>query len=396
MRPGEFELEVTGLAVGGDGVGRDENGRVAFVAGALPGERVLAVVRREHRRYAHAELAEVLRASPERAAPPCPEVGRGCGGCGLQHAALAAQRRWKQELVAGSLRRLGGVEAPVGEGPPLEAFGFRTTLRMLVQDGRAAFRRARGHDPVVVESCLVAHPLLVELVEEGRFGAAAEVTLRAGARTGDRLAVLDPSAGGASLPAGVVAVGAAELTGGRRVHYHEQAAGRRWRISARAFFQSRADGADALVDTARDALGGGDGAGRRLLDAYAGVGLLSAAWPAAELHAIESNADAAADAALNLADRGAVVTHGRVERSRPAPVDAVIADPARSGLGREGADAVAAAAPDTIALVSCDAASLGRDVGLLAERGYALDWCRLVDLFPHTPHVEVVSRLVRR
>jgi tRNA/tmRNA/rRNA uracil-C5-methylase (TrmA/RlmC/RlmD family) len=133
-----------------------------------------------------------------------------------------------------------------------------------------------------------------------------------------------------------------------------------------------------------------------VLDAYCGVGLLGAAAPGAELIAVEAHPAAVADARVNLAWRGATVVESPVERWRPCPVDSAIADPARHGLGAAGADVLAGTGAATVVLVSCDAGSLGRDAGLLGERGYDLDHCEVLDLFPHTPHVEVVSRFRRR
>jgi 23S rRNA (uracil1939-C5)-methyltransferase len=112
--------------------------------------------------------------------------------------------------------------------------------------------------------------------------------------------------------------------------------------------------------------------------------------------AVEGTASAIRDAQVNLADLDEVtIVKADVARWRPSPADLVVADPARSGLGRAGAERVAATGARRVVLVSCDAASLGRDAGLLAGHGYRLVEATLVDLFPHTPHVEVVSRFDR-
>src|SRR5690606_39193843 len=112
------------------------------------------------------------------------------------------------------------------------------------------------HDVVDVDSCLVAHPLLADLLRSASFGDAAEVTLRCGARTGERLVLAAPTADGVVVPDGVVLVGEDELEGGRRAWLHEEVAGRTWRVSARSFFQARPDGAEALVDAVRAAAAG--------------------------------------------------------------------------------------------------------------------------------------------
>jgi 23S rRNA (uracil1939-C5)-methyltransferase len=275
--------------------------------------------------------------------------------------------------------------------------GYRTTVRGLVDNGRFAFRKRHGHDPVTPEHCLVAHPLLDELIHEGRFGSAAAVTLRCGARTGERLAVVSPGAADTdvSLPDDVLVVGADELAAGRHAWIHEVVAGHRFRISARSFFQARPDGADALVDAVRAAIGNvPDDA--VVADLYAGVGLFAAtATGRARVIAVERDRSSVADATHNLRDRDARIVRCDVARWRPSPADAVIADPARDGLGRRAAERIAATGAPVAALVSCDPASFARDTKLLAGHGFGLDRVTLVDLFGHTTHVEVVGRFSR-
>jgi 23S rRNA (uracil1939-C5)-methyltransferase len=386
----EVELDVTGVAAGGDGLARPVDGPVVFVTGALPGERVRARVLERKRDYARAVVAEVLTPSPDRARPPCAGVADGCGGCDWQHVVPDAQRRLKAAVVADALRRQAGLDVPVGLGPDLPGTGYRTTLRGLSRGGRFGFRRRHEHEVVPVDPCVVAHPLLAELVAEGRFPDG-EVVLRAGARTGDRLVVVAGDGTQASLPAGVRVVGAAALAAGERAWYHEEAAGRRWRISARSFFQSRPDGADALVELVGDAVA--DALGDGLVDLYGGVGLFAGAL-AHDVPAtlVEHSPSSAADARVNLGGGRAKVVRMDVARWRPRRAGAVVADPPRAGLGKVGVRTVAGTGARRIALVSCDPAALGRDARLLREAGYELRRATLVDLFPMTSHVEVVSR----
>jgi 23S rRNA (uracil1939-C5)-methyltransferase len=390
-----LELRPESVVAGGEALARDADGRVVLVSGALPGERVTAEVTEEHRSYAKARVIAVLEASPDRLPDvPCPHVGRGCGGCSWQHVGLQAQVRAKVQLVEDALRRLGKVADPVVRpGPVLPAEGHRTTVRLAVDDqGRAGYRRGHSHEVVDVDSCLVAHPLLAELLEDARFPGATEVTLRAGARTGERLALVHPTAEGVHLPDDVLVVGADELHGGRRAWFHEEAAGRRWRVSARSFFQARPDGAEALVDAVREAVDGApDGA---LLDAYGGVGLFAGTVAGdRRVTLIERSASSVADARVNLG-KTAHVLRLDVEKWRPAHAAVVVADPARTGLGKGAVDRLAATGAGRLVLVSCDAAALGRDAALLDRAGYELTRSTVVDLFPHTPHVEVVSTFV--
>lgn len=391
------ELHISGFTSGGEGVGRHPDGRVVFVAGAVPGDRVLARVVEVRRRYARADLEAVTEPAATRVAPPCPEVARGCGGCGLQHVRHDEQLRLKAQAVRDALTRIGGLGSPmVTHGPPLPTTGFRTTVRLAVAGGRAAFRRARSHEAVAVASCLVAHPLLAELVERAQFGAADEVTLRAGAATGERLAVVRPGRAGVELPAAVAVVGSDELAAGASAAYHEVVAGRRLRVSAGSFFQARHDGAELLVARVAAAVDELARRPRHLVDAYGGVGLLSTAGGPRRVTLVEAEASSAADARHNLADHDATVVASPVERWRPRPADVVVADPARHGLGGRAAGVLAATGAELVVLVSCDAGALGRDAGLLARHGFEHRGSELLDLFPHTRHVEVVSRFTRR
>ncbi|MBI2709149.1 MAG: class I SAM-dependent RNA methyltransferase [Actinobacteria bacterium] len=407
-----IELTTTGVAAGGAAVGREPGGRAVFVRGALPDERVRARVVDEHRRFAHAELVEVVQSAPGRRPAPCPHVAEGCGGCGWQHAQPSLQRELRRRIVVDALQRLGGVAEPaVALGRELPSEAFRTTARLAVRGGTAGFRRWHDHEPVAATGCLVLHPLLQELVDDGCFGAASQVTLRAGARTGERLALLGPTAAGAVLPPDVVVVGMDELRRGRRAWHHEEVAGRRWRISASSFFQTRPDGAEALVAEVQDLVdgrgaGGGPASRRRatgtLVDLCAGVGLFAGtvglAGTTAERHrvvAVERSRSAVADARVNLREVGARIVRSSLERWAACPADVVVADPARRGLGAAGVGAVAATGAPLVVLVSCDPASLGRDAGLLLGAGYELDRVTAVDLFPHTPEVETVAAFRR-
>ncbi len=272
-------LEVERLVAGGEGLARRVDQPVVFVRGALPGERIRARVVQRHRGWERAALTEVVHPSPTRVSPPCPAVAAGCGGCDLQHVDPSAQAALKATTVVDGLVRLGGIDDPqVTVGPALPASGFRTTVRAAVVDGRAGFRRLRSHEVICPDHCLVAHPLADRILTGGDFGDAREVTIRVGAATGERLVVVSPSAQGVTVPddgSGMLSVvGEDELAAGRRAWFHEEVAGRRWRISAHSFFQTRADGAAALVDAVRTAVGP-ELAGARLVDAYCGVGLLA-------------------------------------------------------------------------------------------------------------------------
>jgi 23S rRNA (uracil1939-C5)-methyltransferase len=404
-------VAVTGIAAGGDGVGRLPDDRVVFVRGAIPGDRVRLRVDEERARFARGTVLDVVEPGPGRAEPPCPLVAEGCGGCGWQHVDPAHQRSLKASIVVDALVRVGRLDAgslpEVDLGPVLPAGGHRTTVRAAVVDGRAGLRRHHAHDVVDVSAigCLVAHPLVDEVLRTGRFGSHGEVVVRAGSATGERLVVLH---GGqprgadddddVTVPAGTNVVTEAELRGGRRVWLHEEVAGRRWRISASSFFQTRPAGAEDLgVAVASGVAAGPLPADVRVTDLYGGVGLLAGAVAdrlrgEARVQLVEANRGAVADARVNLADvPGARVVRADVRRWHPSRADIVVADPSRHGLGAPVVERIAATGARTVVLVSCDPGALGRDAGDLVRSGYAVGGIRLVDMFPHTPHVEVVT-----
>lgn len=364
------QVDVARIATTGEGVGRAPDGRTLFVAGALPGERVRAAVVEVRKRHGRADVVEVVEAAPGRRVPPCPHVADGCGGCDWQHATEPVQAELRRTIVRDALERIGRIADPVVEAGVAVADPRRTTVRMAVVDGRAGHRRRRSHDVVVPETCMVLHPRLEAMVLEGRYPEADgdDVVLRVGDRTGE------------AAVAGTV---------------HEEAGGRRWRVSAGSFFQPSAAAADALVEEVGAALG--EATGGRMVDLAAGVGLFAGTVGARfdEVVAVEISESAVADAEVNLAGLPVRIVRSTIERWTPEPAAVVVADPPRAGLGRAGVDVAVATGAPTLVLVSCDAASLGRDAGLLVAEGYRLERSRVLDLFPQSSHVEVVSRFVR-
>jgi 23S rRNA (uracil1939-C5)-methyltransferase len=381
-----LELRAERLVAGGDALARDGEGRVVFISGALPGELVRADITAEWRDYARATAVEVIDPSPVRTTPPCPFHTAGCGGCAWQHIEPDAQRELKRGIVVEALARTGGLrDIEVGFGPALSPWGFRTTVRMAVDGGRLGFRAARCHDVVPVDQCLVAHPLLAVVIAETSAPDADEVTLRCGVASGERLVVVDPVTAEPtiSVPDGVAR--------GRDATVTEVVGGEQLRISARSFFQTRVDGAEALVQAVRDAAGHLNPSSV-IVDAYAGVGLFAAVLGHdADVICIEQSASSCGDARHNLDGRRATIVQGRVERWRPQPAELVVADPSRRGLGTKAVDVLAATGAARLVLVSCDAVALARDARLLAGAGYGLRRSTLVDLFPQTPHIEIVS-----
>lgn len=385
------QLTTTSMASDGRAVARDASGKVVFVEGALPGETVAASVESDHSSYSDARVVEVLTPAPDRKGAPCPRLKEGCGGCQWQHVSPEGQKRLKAAMVAEALRRIGRLD-DIAPSPTvaLDPWHWRTSIRAGVVDGRASLRKAHSHDLVPIEGCLIAHPLLVPLLSGRRYVGASSVVLRCGVRTGERLVSASPSGATVDVPPDV-----------SHRHFHEEAAGRQWRVSARSFFQSRPDGAEALaalVKAAAEEVPSGDESPaskgrRRAVDAYSGVGLFagvlaSEGWSVVAVEGAKSSVE---DARVNLSGLDVEVVRADVTKWRPAPADLVVADPSRDGLGRAGVSVLGRTEAKRIVLISCDVASLGRDAGLLVGAGYRLSSVTPVDMFPQTWHVEVVS-----
>jgi tRNA/tmRNA/rRNA uracil-C5-methylase (TrmA/RlmC/RlmD family) len=409
------EVRLDGVAHGGWCVGRHE-GQVVFVRHALPGELVRALVTEETKRFLRADAVEVLEPSPDRVEPPCPFSGPGkCGGCDWQHASLDAQRRIKARVVAEQLNRIAGIDREVVveelPGTP-DGLGWRTRVRFAVDaDGTAGLRRHRSHSIEPIDSCPIAHPGVDRLeVPRRNWRNVSEVEAVVSAGTGEAAVIVTPTT--ARLPelpkpAAPAAVlrrfrnGRIQSVRGRR-GVAEEAAGRRWRVSAGAFWQVHPAAADTLTGAVLEALE--PKPGQTALDLYCGVGLFAGALGAAvgaegRVFGVESGADAVRDARHNLRDlpqvrieQGDVAAHLR--QWVDLRVDLAVADPPRAGLGAEVVRSLAALRPQRIAYVSCDPATLARDLAVFAESGYRLDGLRAFDAFPMTHHVECLAVLI--
>jgi len=376
----------------------EDDGRVLFVRGAAPAETVDVAISDERPRFANADVVGVVEPGTDRVDVPCPRRLAGCGGCDWMHLDPSRQLALKADVLADALRRIAkrdDVTVELGGSVPTN--GYRTSVRAMGDDsGRLGLRSHHSHDVVSIEGCLVAHKAIVELVDTVRVTPGLEVSLRVGASTGLCTALWDPQKGHVeNLPA--------HIATGSDAFVEEEVAGKVLRVSASSFFQSGPDAAQLLVDTVT-ALVPELAAARSIVDAYGGVGMFARCLAPTSVTKviIESAAAAVRDAKWNCPE--AHVHRGRVEWREAAAyveaytddVDLVVADPARRGLAKAGAAAIAGWSPAVIALVSCDAASFGRDAAMLAEHGYDLAQVVAVDLFPQTHHVECVSRFDRR
>ena len=410
-----LELEIERVAHGGVFVAHHE-GRVVFVADAIPGERVAArVVDQAHDRFWRADTVEVLTASTDRREHVWAEasVDRApqlrAGGAEFGHILLARQRELKAEVLRDALSRMGGVDRDVevrAVDPELapgassvDGTGWRTRVRLHVAaDGTPGPYAARSHTVVPVTSLPLAVPELAAI--------APLTDTFPGAHAVDLIA---PSGGDSA----VVVVGGERMPHGPRPTIEERVGDRRFRLDRDGFWQVHRGAAATLTRAVQELIDGELFDPRAAnQDLYGGVGLLAAAvgdrfGETVRITTVESDERATEHAGANLADWiGARAVTARVDRyldelaasagvaERARLRDAtIVLDPPRSGAGRAVVERLAELRPRQLIYVACDPVALARDVGLFRERGYELDELSAFDLFPNTHHVEAVARL---
>jgi len=451
-------LTIEKLVYGGDGLARlpaDSRGpgKAVFVPFVLAGEKIEASIIQEKPGFTRALATAIVEPSPHRIEPPCPYFG-GCGGCHYQHAAYDHQLAIKKEILRENLRRIARIELQgdiqVHPSPP---WNYRNRSRLRVQirpEFAAGYFKLASHELLPVEQCPISSPLInlgiSALWRMGRAGKVAEgvreveffanaddskmlaeiwcsaETPRAAARAfGEDLCAALPRIEGATAfcaaPASrrpsrsfrkdagaavspLVTVGASEL-----IYQTGKAA---FRVSAGAFFQTNR----FLIDELPEIVSSGR-SGELALDLYAGVGLFSTAL-ASFRHTIsvESSQTSAGDLQHNLPRNGKAV-HATAEQYLTAPgkkarsgdgaalsqlpqsPDLVVVDPPRTGLGNRVSHALATLGAPRVTYVSCDPATLARDLIAFQAAGYRVDQVHVVDLFPQTFHIESVVQLVR-
>lgn len=387
------KLELTDMAFEGAAIGRDEDGRVIFTSYGIPGEDVIVEIERAKHRFSEARVVEVVTPAQSRVEPPCPYFGV-CGGCQWQHIAYERQLELKAHVVREQLRRIGEFEDPPVSAtvPSPEPFGYRNNARFSTDDeGNLGFisRGRDGYKFIRIDQCLIMQPRINELLAElqGHGAGLHQVVVRYGTNTGDILVQPDLSELTADVPSGQAA-------------YEDELLGHRFRVAPSSFFQTNTKQAEQLVELVRERLElRGD---ELLVDAYAGVGTFAVllANGVKKVIAIEEAPSAIKDAEHNLVGVTNVEYHqGKVEqvlgRLDIAP-DAIILDPPRSGCHNRTLKAVLNFRPERISYVSCNPATLARDLRRLVDGGYDLLDVTPVDMFPQTYHIESVSTLKLR
>jgi 23S rRNA (uracil1939-C5)-methyltransferase len=391
------EVVIEKLVFGGDGLARLGT-QAVFVPFAATGDRLRVRIVELERNFARAVIEEVLTAAPERRTPPCPHFGV-CGGCQLQHLAYPAQLAAKAEFVRESLRRLGQIEWP-GEIAVRAAaeFGYRARAELKVQheaDGqpRIGYFKAGTHEVCEVGNC----PILLPAANRELQRLHAEPTLisndatRVHLTVGDDEVFVTPATGEDAKAGDVDALGTAR----------QRIAGVNYGFGARTFFQSNR----LLVEELVRAVAAGR-SGKLAVDLYAGVGLFSLqlAQSFEQVCAVEGNRLAATHGVENARANGlanvryenvsveAWLKYKAAEQPRP---ELVVLDPPRAGVGATVIERLAALAPPQLVYVSCDPATLARDLRMLTAYGYGIAAITAFDMFPQTFHIETVVELQR-
>jgi tRNA/tmRNA/rRNA uracil-C5-methylase (TrmA/RlmC/RlmD family) len=429
-----LELEVERIAHGGVAVAHHE-GRVVFVADAIPGELVRAqVVDAGRERFWRAETVEVLRASPDRRSHVWSEasVDRApedrAGGAEFGHIRMPRQRALKAEVLRDALARFGGVEVDVEVEPVAAALapevdepagtGWRTRVRLHVAaDGTVGPFAARSHTVVPVTSLPLAVTELAAIAPLDRtFPGARWIDLVAPSGGRPEVVVREhPPRGRDRARSGARPDGVGDAHDATRPVVTELVGDRRFAVDRDGFWQVHRGAAATLTHAVQQLVDADrfDPAAENQ-DLYGGVGLLAAALgdrfgPSVRITTVEADARATLHAGENLAEWvGARAITGRVDAyldGLGGATDAarhglggatVVLDPPRSGAGRGVVDRLADLAPAQVVYVACDPVALARDVGLFRERGFELEALRAYDLFPNTHHVEAVARLGAR
>ncbi|MDQ7823040.1 MAG: 23S rRNA (uracil(1939)-C(5))-methyltransferase RlmD [Candidatus Eremiobacteraeota bacterium] len=451
FREGErITIQLGSIASGGDAVGRNGD-FVFFVPYGVPGDIVTIQVTEKRKSYARGEIALVERPSRDRVEPPCPHFFQ-CGGCQFQHISYEAQRAIKKNLVIEALERIGRL-SPVNvrdleEGTAI--WHYRNKVQCVVggspakKDEKGEFRLGlyarKSHRVVDLGECLIQHPLNNKVLasvrdllphtgwtwyrEDRHCGHIRHVMSRASQWSNEVVVTLvasKVSLAGIDAFAGKLLKRVPEIRGvvlnvnssrtnvilGREQHVIagsetlvEKVKDLEFSISPLSFFQVNIQGlVDILEVVERYACLEGN---ERVLDLFCGVGLFSLALArkAREVHGVDEVGEAIENAIENARRNGIEnvrFTAGKAEETvrglMSGGADLVILDPPRSGARREVLEALADPGVPRIVYVSCNPATLARDLGLLCGKGYRLVEVQPLDMFPHTGQVEAVAYL---
>lgn len=421
---GEAALQIDAIVTGGDGMGRGPDGRVVFVPRTAPGDRIEIEYLKAHKQWSRGRLVRVIEPGPDRRDPPCPHYDD-CGGCQLQHLHYEAQIRAKAGMVSDCLRRLGGLDISTPDVVrSAEEFEYRNRVTFVLRRAGdhvvAGYHSHRNPGAIVdIDRCPLAEPAINRVWATLRHewgpgarllppGRELRLTLR-GSEAGMVVLLIE----GADEPGPLDAlIGCVDLSaawsldpcGAVMSHAGATSFSDRWgpydlQVAGDAFLQVNRDVATKLEAHVREQCG--DVAGRRVIDAYCGIGVraMALAERGARVVGIDSDRHAISAARGTASEWGLSVRfeHAAVERAlaRELPADLVILNPPRRGVARRVLESLVERPPARILYVSCDPATLARDLKhLTPELGVGA--IRVFDMVPQTGRLEVVATLTRR
>ena len=438
-----YTLRMEGYGSSGEGVAR-LNGQAVFVKGALAGELCRVQLLKVGKSAAWGRVAEVVEPSPHRQIPDCPQYPK-CGGCQLRHMTYEEETELKRRRVQDALQRIGGWEGTVEViHAAKEPDRYRNKIQFPVADGpRVGFFRARSHDVIDAADCLLqplpatrlrtafkgwmetyhipaydekAHQGLIRhfYVRVNRAGESLCAVIANGKTLPHKNALIqalrsaEPGLVGVVLSVNTdktnVILGKTCHTLWGRDYLEDTLCGLTFRLSVPSFYQVNRDQAEVLYGRALDFAG--LTSKETVLDLYCGIGTITLCMARKAKRAIGAEVvpaaveDARANAARNgvdnaeffCADAGQAALALAQRGIRP---DVICVDPPRKGISAEVIQAIVQMSPQRLVYVSCDPATLARDVKLLGEQGYQLIKAEAADLFPRTHHVETVVLMSR-
>lgn len=426
------EVRIEKLLNQGDGLGRHD-GQAVFVPLSAPGDLVRANIIKQGRGFVQATLAEVLEPGPGRREAPCSHYGD-CGGCNLQHLEDTQQRHAKADIVTDCFRRLGKMDVSgILQGPAAvgRSLGYRNRIRVYANPaGHYGMMRRGSHDVVALREC----PLLParfndDLLTWMRLLPPVEqIIIRLDGRGGWLASLFGPSQRMRVMKKILSNLGPDEAPGPGcqgllfnnrpiwgRDHLLHEVAGHKFRVSAQSFFQGNLEVTESAVKLLRswiDELATRGTLGPLMADLFCGVGLFTLTLGDAfqRVVAIDNDPVGCRDAENNIRRDASVKGLARVHKGRMGRVldqlkdvkpkqwrDAFfVVDPPRTGLGKEGVEILTRLMPRHLAYMSCDPATMARDVAALNEAGYEILRLEVLDMFPQTSHIETLMFLERR
>ena len=380
-----ISVEIEKIAHGGHAIAR-HNGAVIFIRHAIPGEKCTVEITSVGATFNRADVVSVESTSPDRVVAPCKYSHRnGCGGCDFQHISLDRQRALKSEVITEQFSRIAKMDINIEVQEVAQPLGWRTRCTMHTsKNGKLGFLKARSHDVVEVEECLVlsSHINLGQLTKQQfPVGSTLEIS---SSQANERTVVLKNEEGAYTLLEGPESQSV-------------QIAGHSMQVHHQSFWQSHQAAPEILTRTVRDLAG--VKSGDAVLDLYGGVGLFTAALcedvgHQGSITLVEASKSATGDAAKNFADFPYVkIVHSDVAKALPriSRADVIVLDPPREGADKKVIAELIRLQPRCIVYVSCDPASLARDSRALHDAGYPLQDLRAFDLFPMTHHIECVA-----